>query len=262
LINIETPKYATWIRNKNILIFWLVTISIIILSVIASIINIYFILISLLSLPFLYISIIITLSSYRFSENGGGYQNKIHLLIIEATQRKGPVLDIGCGSGNLIIKISKNNNEENIGIDYWGENWEYSKQQCIKNADIEKVKSITFIKASASKLPFENNTIANVVSCLTFHEVQDVSDKTEGVKEALRVLIEEGTFTFFDLFDDKKYYPLYEKIHEVISESNCIIVEEKKLSEKMRLPFPLNNKNVLKYGVLIVGKRNRTTAST
>lgn len=255
------PKYSTWIRMKNIYIFWIITVSIVVVSVLIGNINQYFLLLAILALPFLYISIVITFSAYRFSEKGNGYQDKIHAMIIDAVSRKGKVLDIGCGNGNLIIKITRKNNENNFGIDFWGKDWEYSKTQCEKNAELENVKTIHFQKASASKLPFENGSIENVVSCLTFHEVQDVGDKTECIKEALRVLKDNGTFTFFDLFNDKKYYPDYTKIRMAIQQAGGAMIEESTLLEKMRLPFPLNNKNVLKYAVLITGVKNRTTAS-
>ena len=116
----ELPKYSTWIRKKKILQFWLITLIINILGIILGSLLAPFFFINILSIPFLYISFIISLTAYRFSKRGNDYQNKIHELIINAIKRNGGVLDIGCGSGNLIIKIAKNNPENNIGIDYWG----------------------------------------------------------------------------------------------------------------------------------------------
>lgn len=164
----ELPKYATWIRKKKIIQFWLITLFVNVLGIISGIIITPLYFITILSIPFLYISIIISLSAYRFSKRGDDFQNRIHEVIINSVKRNGDVLDIGCGSGNLIIKIAKNNPGNNIGIDFWGDNWEYSKQQCEKNAQIEQIKNVQFQKASASKLPFETNSISNVVSCLTF----------------------------------------------------------------------------------------------
>ena len=51
---------------------------------------------------------------------------------------KGKILDIGTGSGSLIIKLAKTFPKSFLtGIDYWGGNWEYSKAQCQQNAEIE-----------------------------------------------------------------------------------------------------------------------------
>lgn len=51
---------------------------------------------------------------------------------------KGKILDIGTGSGSLIIKLAKNFPKSFLtGIDYWGGNWEYSKAKCQQNAEIE-----------------------------------------------------------------------------------------------------------------------------
>ena len=53
---------------------------------------------------------------------------------------------------------------------------------------------MTFQKASASKLPFADESFDVVVSNLTFHEVKDVKDKREVVREALRVVKKGGIF--------------------------------------------------------------------
>lgn len=58
--------------------------------------------------------------------------------------------------------------------------WDFSLKVCEKNAKIEGVQDrITFQKASASDLPFENNYFDAAVSNLVFHEVQDTKDKRD-----------------------------------------------------------------------------------
>ncbi|HXZ89824.1 MAG TPA: class I SAM-dependent methyltransferase, partial [Candidatus Dormibacteraeota bacterium] len=94
-----------------------------------------------------------------------------------------------------------------VGIDSWGAGWEYSKDMCEKNARIEKVSDhVIFQKASASSLPFADKYFDAVVSNLVFHEVRDVADKREVVREALRVLKKGGRFAFQDLFLLKRTY--------------------------------------------------------
>jgi ubiquinone/menaquinone biosynthesis C-methylase UbiE len=251
----KLPKYNTWIRKNKIITFWCLTI----LFLSSSVLGIFHPALSLfgvLCLPFGYIAIVISLSAYRFSSKGDDYQNKIHRVIIDEFQRSGNVLDIGCGSGKLIISLALNNPElKCIGLDFWGSNWEYSKQQCIENAEIEGASNIEFAKSSASKLPFPDAQFSNIISCLTFHEVADVPDKTESIKEAFRVLQSNGTFTFFDLFEDTSFYKSLDDVKKAITDSCGEILRFRNISEIMDLKYPLNTGKVLKYGVFISGKK-------
>ena len=93
------------------------------------------------------------------------------------------------------------------GVDFWGQNWEYSKSVCEKNASLEGVSEhVSFQNGSASALPFEDGCFDVVISNLTFHEVRSVKDKKEAVREALRVLKPGGSFVFQDLFLWKVVY--------------------------------------------------------
>lgn len=65
---------------------------------------------------------------------------------------------------------------------------------------------VTFQKASAATLPFDDNSMDVVVSNLVFHEVGDVKDKKEVIREALRVVKKGGKFVFQDLFLWKRLY--------------------------------------------------------
>jgi ubiquinone/menaquinone biosynthesis C-methylase UbiE len=89
---------------------------------------------------------------------------------------------------------------------------------------------------------------------MTFHEVQDVNDKTISIDEALRHLKKGGKFIFLDLFQDPKYYPERKKIDKVIASRNGRITERMRLSEVMALPFPLKHKKVLGYAEIITGR--------
>jgi ubiquinone/menaquinone biosynthesis C-methylase UbiE len=87
----------------------------------------------ILLLPFLYILFIISYSYYQFSDRFGDYQSKIHNLIKNRINYNGngKILDIGVGSASLINKLAKSFPKSSlVGIDYWGEDWEYSKQIC------------------------------------------------------------------------------------------------------------------------------------
>lgn len=93
-----------------------------------------------------------------------------------------------------------------------------------------------------------------IVSCLTFHEAQDIDDKTISIYEALGHLKKGGKFIFIDLFNDPKYYPESKKINQAIESQNGIITERISLGKMMELSFPLKHKKVLGYAVMITGR--------
>jgi ubiquinone/menaquinone biosynthesis C-methylase UbiE len=147
---------------------------------------------------------------YLFSSQGGNVQHKIWNIALSNLDwnGEGKALDIGCGNGALTIKLANKFSAAKVtGIDYWGAQWEYSKGTCEANAQAEGVADrVQFQKASASKLPFEDNYFDAAVSNFCFHEVTDVRDKREVIREALRVVKKGGKFSFQDLFLLKQVY--------------------------------------------------------
>lgn len=74
-----------------------------------------------------------------------------------------------------------------IGMDYWGAQWNYAKEQCEKNAAIEGVASrIHFEKGDAAHLNYADETFDAAVSNFVFHEVHSARDKRDVVREALQ----------------------------------------------------------------------------
>ena len=251
------PKYITWIRKKKIITFALLCI----LATFGLIFIDVFLIRIILLIVFLvtaYISFILICSFFYFSDNGGGYQNKIHEKIASkiCLENTNTVLDIGAGSGALSIKIAKMDRNIIIkAIDYWGADWEYSKSLCESNAKIENVnQQIEFTKASASKLPFQDCSFDAVVSCLTFHEVKDTSDKNKVIDEALRVLKSGGQFVFFDLFNDQTMFNNYKDLIANIESNHAYIGETSNISQLIpNAPIIFKHKKVLGNGILIVG---------
>jgi hypothetical protein len=124
-------KYKTWIRKKKIFVFLSIFICLILVAI-ARFNPILSIIALCLSIPFIYIVFILTYTYYQFASFGGDYQAKIHNLIVAniITSGSGKLLDIGTGSASLIIKAAKAYPMLTLtGIDYWGEDWEYSKKR-------------------------------------------------------------------------------------------------------------------------------------
>lgn len=149
---------------------------------------------------------------------------------------EGRLLDIGCGAAALTVRCAKAFPKAQItAMDYWGAEWNYAKEQCERNAQIEGVADrISFQKVDAAKLDFPDETFDAAVSNFVFHEVRTAKDKRDVVREALRVVKKGGVFSFQDMFSQKALYGDMEQFvrelkAEGISEVHYIGNLEKKL---------------------------------
>ncbi|MBY0040392.1 class I SAM-dependent methyltransferase [Bacillus cereus] len=251
-------KYHTWIRMKKLFVFLISSIILLLITLLP--IPLYLrILSGIITMPFIYITFILSYSTYQFAAFGGDYQTKIHDLIVKKVNSdgKGKILDIGTGSGSLIIKLAMAFPKSFLtGLDYWGKNWEYSQNQCQRNAEIEGVSDrVNFLKASAAELPLQDNEFDIVVSCLTFHEVKDTNNKVKVIKEALRVLKPGGEFIFLDLFMDEKIFGNTEEFLNDLEKLNISKLSSYKLAEEIKLPKLLLNKKVLGNAMILSGKK-------
>ncbi|MBE7121715.1 class I SAM-dependent methyltransferase [Bacillus cereus] len=257
--NLKTKaKYQTWIRIYKLFIFLVISLALLLIALLP--INFYVRALSgMIALPFIYIAFILSYSVYQFSAFGGNYQSKIHDLIVTKVNSdgEGKILDIGTGSGSLIIKLAKAFPKSFLtGIDYWGGNWEYSKAQCQQNAEIEGGSDrIVFLKASAAELPFNDGEFDMVVSCLTFHEVKDRENKSEVIKEALRVLKPGGEFVFIDLFMDEKIFGNEKELLNDLEKLGVSELNSNELAEEIKLPKILLNKKVLGNAMILSGRK-------
>ncbi len=141
------------------------------------------------------------------------------------------------------------------GIDYWGKKWDYSKSVCEHNARVEGVGDhLEFQKASASELPFPDESFDLAVSNLVFHEVSQVKDKRQLVREGLRVVKKGGHFAFQDPFLIEAYYGKPEQLLALVKSWGISQVEFVKTCDApfiprlLKLPFMVGKIGVL-YGI-------------
>jgi len=194
---LHKPDYGNWVSTKLVYVPGLIAVFLAVLSFMIPLLR-GFALLSFLCFGYF------AYARYRFSPKGGNIQARIIGLALGYLRwnGKGKAIDIGCGNGPLTIGLAKDYPDARItGIDYWGPAWEYSKDLCERNAQLEGVSQrVTFQRASASKLPFDDETFDFAISNPVFHEVKDLANKREVIKEALRVVKKGGRFVFQDLY--------------------------------------------------------------
>ena len=160
---------------------------------------------------FLLIAAFLFYVRFKLSPRAENVQESIWSFVIDHLNwisGEGRALDIGCGNGALTIKLAqKYPKAQVLGIDYWGKKWDYSMSVCESNAALAGVSDrVTFQRASAASLPFPDEYFDAAVSNFVFHEVGEVKDKRDVIREGLRVLKKGGRFAFQDEFLIKKMY--------------------------------------------------------
>jgi ubiquinone/menaquinone biosynthesis C-methylase UbiE len=251
-------NYGNWIRKKKIYAFLGMGVCLLLLAIIPLHLIIRTILI-ISSVIFIGLGFYLAYITYQLSAKGGGYQEKLWQAVLEYLfwDGNGRALDIGTGNGPLAIQIAKIYQKAQVtGIDYWGNDWEYSQSICEENAAIEQVSNRTeFKRASASNLPFEDEHFDAVVSHFVFHEVADTPNKRDVINEALRVLKKGGSFSFQDMFLNEKLYGKTDNLVETIQNWGVQEVQFLDSHKILPIPAPLNTSRVLGYCSILYGKK-------
>jgi SAM-dependent methyltransferase len=244
----ERPEYGNWVSKRLIclcgflgfvflglgLVFWVLIFP---------------------AVPFLLLFAYFLYARHQFSPQGGNLQERIWTLVLANLDWNGDgkAVDIGCGNGALTIKLAqKYPKAQIVGIDHWGKKWEYSKNACERNAEIERVsKRVEFQKASALSLPFVDGYFDAAVSNFVFHEVSDARDKREVLREALRVVKKGGRFSFQDEFLFKQFFGDIDDLIETIKSWGISEVEfvptrdADFVPRALKLPFILGTMGII-----------------
>ena len=205
--NVDRPNYGNWVPRKMIVVLLILFCISCALSILIDLGIVRGILIAV-SVIFGALFVYMSYAYWLFGKNDGDLQKQLCNTLLDRLDwdGRGEALDIGTGSGRVAIYLAKRYPSAHVvGIDYWGNPWTYSKSICDRNAEIEGVADrVSFQRASAVSLPFEDSEYDLVTSNFVFHSVR-VVDKIPLIKEALRVVRKGGAFAFQDLFN-KQFY--------------------------------------------------------
>ena len=135
---------------------------------------------------------------------------------------RGTALDVGCGSGTITIRTAKTYPEAKVvGVDYWGAGWDYSKELCEKNAELEGVADrCEFKHGDANKLDFPDECFDALTANCVYTQIMG---KNGGLKslidESLRTLKKGSPFVIQDYFEREKMFGSVDKLIEHLKDS-------------------------------------------
>lgn len=108
----------------------------------------------------------------------GKFSEKIYHLVTDTItlSPNDKILDIGCGTGTILKRLSDKCSIDGFGIDIEDEMIQQAKQKCSQ---------MQIFKCDCTNTPFEDDTFDSVIACMAFHHFHD---QTAFAKEVSRIL--------------------------------------------------------------------------
>lgn len=144
-----------------------------------------------------------------YSSKAGKLRVRDRLLDQLALRGDEDVLDLGCGSGLMLLgAATRTAAGTSTGIDLWrardqaGSN----REQCLTNATRLGVKDrVTLVDGDMTELPFPGDNFDLVLACLAIHNLHPTSRREDAIREAARVLRPGGRLAIIDIAGTKTY---------------------------------------------------------
>lgn len=109
--------------------------------------------------------------------------------------KKGKILDLGCGSGRNLVK---NDRIEYYGVDFSAEMLKFAEE----NTKKKKINAV-FFKSFIEELPFEDNFFDAAVFISTLHCTEGEKNRKKTLKELYRVM-KKGAEAIISVWDKEK----------------------------------------------------------
>lgn len=126
------------------------------------------------------------------------------------------ILDVGCGSGLLLIGVAKKlTTGKAIGIDIWQANETgNSAEKTLNNAQLESVENkVAVMTADARDMPFYDARFDIVISSWALHTISGAQEREKALLEIMRVLKPGGTVALLDIVRSQEYVTFF-KAHQ------------------------------------------------
>ena len=151
---------------------------------------------------------------YKAMTKGPGFQRFWHIYKINLAKKvlnidkKDVIIDIGCGSGNLLIELSKSCSGA-YGADLNQKAIDFIKLRANK----EKIKNIYLKKVSGPKLPFKNSSFDKVIA---MELIEHLENPNLIIKECIRIL-KPGGLLFITTPNYRSFWPILETISDLFN---------------------------------------------
>lgn len=124
------------------------------------------------------------------------------------------LLDVGCGSGRFLIKVSSYLKEgKALGLDLLrkGDQTRNSAKNFLKNIENQELnRKIQLLEGDMRKIPMESTSVDIVTASLAIHNIVSAEGRSRALEEISRVLKPGGQVALMDFRYTKEYKKFFE----------------------------------------------------